>query len=135
MAASQYNFNIEQGTSFRMSLIYKDANGDPIDITNWCARLTWKTNANITQVFNSDNLDKSLYNFNIEGSIGKINFLLPASTTNSFDFSTAKYDLELQSNQDHYNNGGKYVIRILFGSINIIKRFSKFNDALECNEI
>ncbi len=37
MSAGNYDFKIEQGTSFRMSLVYKDANGDPIDITNWCA--------------------------------------------------------------------------------------------------
>lgn len=134
MGASQYNFSIEQGSSFKMSLIYKDSNGDPIDITGWCARLTWRTSANATQVFNSDNIDKSVYDFNIEGNLGKINFLLPATTTNSLDFNTAKYDLELQSDEDHYNQGGKFVIRLLYGTITIQKRYSKYENALECNE-
>lgn len=134
MGASQYNFSIEQGSSFKMSLIYKDSNGDPIDITGWCARLTWRTSANATQVFNSDNIDKSVYDFNIEGNLGKINFLLPAATTNSLDFNTAKYDLELQSDEDHYNQGGKFVIRLLYGTITIQKRYSKYENALECNE-
>lgn len=134
MGASQYNFNIEQGSSFKMSLIYKDSNGDAIDITGWCARLTWKTNNNITQIFSSDNIDKSIYNFYLEGSIGKINLLFPASTTNDFAFSTAKYDLELQSNVDHYNQGGKYTIRLLYGTVTVQKRFSKSDSALECNE-
>lgn len=134
MGASQYNFSIEQGSSFRMSLIYKDSNGDAIDITNWCARLTWRTSANATQVFTTDNLDKSLYDFNLEGSLGKINLLLPASITNSFDFNTAKYDLELQSDEDHYNQGGKFVIRLLYGNVTINKRYSKSTTALECNE-
>ena len=134
MGASQYNFSIEQGSSFRMSLIYKDSIGDAIDITNWCARLTWRTSANVTQVFTTDNLDKSLYDFNLEGSLGKINLLLPASITNSFDFNTAKYDLELQSDEDHYNQGGKFVIRLLYGNITINKRYSKSTTALECNE-
>lgn len=117
-----------------MSLVYKDSNGDPIDITNWCARLTWRTSANVTQVFSSDNIDKSLYDFNLEGSLGKINLLFPASTTNDFDFGNAKYDLELQSDDNHYNEGGKYVIRILYGTITIQKRFSKYEEPLECNE-
>ena len=134
MGASQYNFTIEQGSSFKMSLIYKDSNGEPIDITDWCARLTWRTSANVTQVFSSDNIDKSLYDFNLEGSLGKINLLFPASTTNDFDFGNAKYDLELQSDDDHYNQGGKYVIRILYGTITIQKRFSKYEEPLECNE-
>lgn len=133
MAASQYNFDIEQGSSFKMSLVYKDANGDPIDITNWCARLTWKTNKNITQIFNSNNIDTSIYKFTIGTTNGKIDLLLPASTTNNFDFSTAKYDLELQSTDDHYTGGGKYTIRLLYGNINIIERFSKSDTSLECN--
>lgn len=134
MGASQYNFSIEQGSSFRMSLIYKDSNGDPIDITDWCARLTWRTSANATQTFSSDNIDKSIYNFNIEGSLGKINLLFPAATTNGFDFNTAKYDLELQSDEDHYSQGGKYTIRLLYGTVTVNKRYSKSEDALECNE-
>jgi hypothetical protein len=134
MGASQYNFSIEQGSSFKMSLIYKDSNGDPIDITGWCARLTWRTSANATQVFNSDNIDKSVYDFNIEGNLGKINFLLPAATTNALDFNTAKYDLELQSDEDHYNQGGKFVIRLLYGALTIQKRYSKYENPLECNE-
>lgn len=132
MGASQYNFSIEQGSSFKMSLVYKDSNGDPINITNWCARLTWKTNTNITQVFSSENTDKSLYNFYVEGAIGKINLLFPAGITNDFNFNTAKYDLELQSNEDHYDNGGKYVIRIMYGTVNINKRLSKYDNQLEC---
>lgn len=132
MGASQYNFSIEQGSSFKMSLVYKDSNGDPINITNWCARLTWKTNTNITQVFSSENTDKSLYNFYVEGAIGKINLLFPAGITNDFNFNTAKYDLELQSNEDHYENGGKYVIRIMYGTVNINKRLSKYDNQLEC---
>ena len=48
MAASQYDFKIEQGSSFRMSLIY-NSNGTAIDLANYCARLVWKTNTNVTQ--------------------------------------------------------------------------------------
>jgi hypothetical protein len=134
MGASQYNFSIEQGSSFKMSLVYKDSNGEPIDITGWCARLTWRTSANTTQVFSSDNIDKTVYDFYIEGSIGKINFKLPAATTNDFEFNTAKYDLELQSDEDHYNQGGKFVIRLLYGTVTVQKRFSKYEEPLECNE-
>lgn len=133
MGASQYNFSIEQGSSFKISLIYKDSNGDPIDITDWCARLTWRTSSNATQVFTSSNLDKTVYDFNLEGSLGKINLLFPAGTTNDFDFNNAKYDLELQSDDDHYSQGGKYVIRLLYGTVTIEKRFSKSTTALECN--
>ena len=95
MAASQYDFKIEQGSSFRMSLIYKDSNSNAIDLANYCARLVWKTNTNVTQTFTTENSDYSTYKLFIETPTtdGKITFLLPASTTNGYGFSSAKYDL------------------------------------------
>lgn len=132
MAAAKYDFNIEQGSSFKLSMVYKDENGNPIDLTNWCARLTWKTNTNIIQIFSTENIDHSEYKFMIEPQIGKLSFLLPASTTNSFIFNSAKYDLELQSDDDLYGGGGKHIIRLLSGTINIVKRFSQSTDLLEC---
>jgi hypothetical protein len=59
--------------------------------------------------------------------------LIPANTTNSFNFNTAKYDLELQSPDDLYAGGGRYTTRLLFGIVNIVKRFSQNNDILECS--
>ena len=105
MSAANYNFSIERGTSFRLSLIYKDSNENPINITNWCARLTMKTEYNsvskkslsATKIYSTTNLDYSLYKFFIDGPEGKLTLLLPSDTTNDFDFDSAKYDLELQS--------------------------------------
>lgn len=132
MAASKYDFTIEQGTSFKISLIYKDNVGNPINLTGWCARLIWKTNTNITQTFNSDNIDYNVYKFTIDDSNGKLTLMMPSSTTNSFNFNTAKYDLELQSPDDLYAGGGKYTTRLLFGTVNIVKRFSQAQQPLNC---
>ena len=132
MAASKYDFAIEQGTSFKISLIYKDANGIPVNLTNWCARLTWKTNAGLSYVFSTDNTD-GVYSFGIDGVNGKITLMFSATYTNSFNFNSARYDLELQSPDELYSGGGKYTTRILFGTVSIVKRFSQSNDALECS--
>jgi len=132
MAASKYDFAIEQGTSFKISLIYKDAEGNPINLTNWCARLIWKTNTNITQTFSSENPDYNVYKFEIDPSAGKLTLMIPAATTNSFSFNSAKYDLELQSPDDLYSGGGRYTTRLLFGTVTIVKRFSQSTTALEC---
>ena len=115
-----------------MSLVYKDDDGNPIDLTNWCARLVWRTNTNASQTFSTENIDYSVYKFTIEPLIGKLTLLIPASTTNSFNFNTAKYDLELQSDDDLYVGGGKSIIRLLYGSVTIFKRFSQATDLLEC---
>lgn len=132
MAASKYDFAIEQGTSFKISLIYKDANGIPVNLTGWCARLIWKTNTFGSYAFTTDNTD-GVYSFSIDGENGKLTLMFPALYTNSFNFASAKYDLELQSPDELYDGGGKYTTRILFGTINIVKRFSQSNDALECS--
>lgn len=132
MSAAQYDFSIEQGSSFRLSLVYKDSNGVAIDITNWCARLIWKTNSNLTQTYSSGNLDISNYKFTIDGPNGKLLLEFPATTTNGFDFTSAKYDLELQSDNDFYSGGGKYTIKLLFGNASIVKRYSKSTTVLGC---
>lgn len=132
MPAAEYNFSVEQGSSFKLALVYKDDSGSPINITGWCARLIWKTNANITQVFTTENIDYSVYKFTIDGANGKLTLLFPASTTNSFAFTNAKYDLELQSDDDFYSEGGKYIIRILYGTVTILKRKSKTDTLLDC---
>lgn len=133
MAASKYDFSIEQGSSFKLGLVYKDDSGNPVDLTNWCARLVWKTNANATQTFDTSNVDYSVYKFTTEPLLGKLTLLIPASTTNNFNFATAKYDLELQSDDDLYSGGGKYIIRLLYGSITIVKRFSQSGSLLDCS--
>lgn len=133
MSATKYDFSIEQGTSFRLSLIYKDDAGNPIDLTNWCARLTWTTDKNITQTFITTNTDLSLYKFSIEPLIGKITLLIPPETTNTFSFNRARYDLELQSDDDLYTGGGKNILRLIYGNIVLIKRYSNTNDLLDCD--
>ena len=132
MPASQYDFTIEQGSSFRLSIIYKDSNNNPIDLTNWCARLIWTTNSNISQTFISTNNDYSVYKFTIEALLGKLTLLIPPDTTNGFSFNTAKYDLELQSDEDFYNGGGKDIVRLLYGTVTLNKRYSKVISSLDC---
>lgn len=132
MAASQYDFDIEQGSSFNISIVYKDVNKNIVNLTNWCARLVWRTNTNMTQVFTTENIDLSLYKFYIDGPNGKVSLMIPASTTNDFNFKTAKYDLELQSPDELYGGGGKFTTRILFGVINLIKRNSRSDSELDC---
>lgn len=130
MAASKYDFSVEQGSSFRLAIVYKDKNGDIVDLTDWCARLTWTTNTGITQIFTTENNDPSLYSFDIDGPNGKISLLLPASITNAFTFRTARYDLELQSDDDLYAGGGKQITRILYGTVSVVNRFSGSDDLL-----
>lgn len=130
MAAGKYDFVIEQGSSFTLAITYKDCDQVPIDLTGWCARLTWRTTTSV-EIFSTETVNPS-YRFDIDEPNGKLILQFPASVTNDFNFNTAKYDLELQSPVDFYTTGGKVTVRILYGTITINKRFSQTNTTLEC---
>jgi len=132
MPASQYDFSIEQGSSFKLSLIYRNNNETPINLTGWCARLIWTTDEGSVQTFSTTNIDYSIYKFEIIGVEGKLLLQIPASTTNLFTFSTAKYDLEIESPNEMYSGGGNEIIRLLYGTIKIATRYSEQNNLLEC---
>lgn len=132
MAATQYDFPIEQGSSFRLALTYKDSSGNVIDLTGYCARLTMKVGTTEFKTFSTLNNDYTEYKFTIDGPQGTLNLLIPATATNDYTFSSAKYDLELQSPQDLYAGGGKYTIRVLYGVISIVKRYSQSTTILDC---
>lgn len=132
MSALEYNFEIEQGSSFKLTLVYKDKDGNVIDLTDWCARLIWTTQAGAVQTFSTTNTDFGIYKFELVGAEGKLNLMIPAEMTNSYTFDWAKYDLELQSDKEMYSGGGKNTIRILYGVITLLKRNSGSYDNLEC---
>lgn len=133
MPASTHNFSIDQGSSFSLVLTNKDSDGNVIDLTGYCARLSMTSNKGDTYTFDTDNVDYTKYKFIIEGNLGKISLLIPAVTTNSYLFDNASYDLELQSPNDHYVDGGKYTERILCGNITLNKRLSRSSTLLDCN--
>lgn len=131
MAAAEYNFSIDQGSSLVISFIYKDSNKIAIDISNWCARITMTTSDNQIITYHSGN-STSEYKMSLDGPTGTITLLLPATTTNNFTFKTAKYDLELESDDPLYTGGGNYTERIVYGKITITKRNSLSSTILEC---
>lgn len=131
MAASKYDFPIEQGASFRLSLVYKDDANNVIDLTNYCARLSWKDNCGNTENFTTGTTNSN-YKFTIDGPNGQILLLIDADTTNNYNFNTAKYDLELQSATDLYAGGGKETYRILYGTITLVKRYSQTTTNISC---
>ena len=132
MPAKKYDFQIEQGSSFKLSLTHKDDNGSPINLAGWCGRLVWKTSSGAVYTFTTENTDFSQYKFSVDDAAGKITLMIPASVTNQYNFTQAKYDLELQMPEDLYIGGGSKIIRVLFGTVTIVKRFSQTSEILDC---
>lgn len=131
MAAAEYNFSIDQGSSFTISFTYKDSNSTVVNISNWCARIVMTTSDNQVITYSSGTTNSD-YKMTLDGVNGKITLLLPAITTNNFTFKTAKYDLELESDDVLYSGGGNYTNRILYGVITINKRSSLISTVLDC---
>ena len=131
MGAAEYNINIDQGSSYNITFIYKNSDRNIIDITNWCARMIITTSDNQVLTYNSgtSNSDYKMY---IDGVNGKIVLMLSAVATNNFTFRSAKYDFELEADDVFYTGGGQYVTRVLYGTINIVKRNSKLSTNMEC---
>lgn len=130
MAAGTYDFPVEQGASFGLSIQYADSSGVPVNLNLFSvARMQWNTNQNSTYQFTTNNTNSGLYlfEFGSPSASGIINFKLPASTTGGFNFTSANYDLELETISDFYPGGGPQVIRLLQGTVTILPEITKFN--------
>lgn len=129
--ATEYSFSIEKGTAFVISFEYQDDSNNPINLTNWCARLRWKDNNDNIKSFVT-NTRNSEYEFSIEPLFGRVILKIPAAQTAQYDFTEAVYDLELQEPNDLYSGGGKKVFRILQGNITLIERNVPEGSAFSC---
>ena len=128
MAAGSYDIEIEQGVSYSLSIQYADSGNVPIDLAAFsCARMQWITDTNRNYSFITANTNSGLYlfEFGSPSSSGVINFKIPASITAGYDFTTANYDLELESIADFYPGGGPQVIRLLQGTVSIIPEITR----------
>jgi hypothetical protein len=130
MAAGLYNFSIEQGTSFGLSIVYANTSGVPINLSAFsCARMQWNTSSDEVKVFTTNNINSGLYHFSFGSplSSGIINFKVPASVTAGYSFLSAAYDIELETTSEFYAGGGPQVIRLLQGTVSILPEITRIN--------
>lgn len=118
--ASTYNFTIERGNTLFISFEYTNADGSIINITNYQARISLKPvdPDGALQTFLSDT-ENNQYSLLINGDAGRVTFRLPSSTTQSFLFNTAIYDLDLKAPNELYPGSGPQIIKLLTGTITI----------------
>lgn len=126
MAAGKYSFSIEQGATTSFQVVYKDANGDPVDLAGYQARMqvreTIASSAVICRL--SSSLDVDGTGLNLSGSAGtlplssgSIGIYISAASSSGFTFDTAVYDLELIT--------GGTVTRLLQGTIKLDKEVTR----------
>ena len=109
MTAGIYNFTIDQGANWNLKVVYKDSDGDVIDLTGYTAAMQLRQN------YNSDTAVLSLSTSNggitINGPLGELNLQATAAQTGSLDSGFYVYDLEVTS--------GGVVTRIIQGQITV----------------
>ncbi len=129
MAAGNYSFTIEQGATTDFELVYKDSNGNPVDLTGYQAKMQLKnsiggstTHLTLTSSLNSDGTG-----LNLSGSgglaaskplsSGSIGIFIGHVTSSALTFNSAVYDLELVSG----SGATATVTRLIQGKIKLSK--------------
>lgn len=132
MAAGRYSFVIEQGTTINFEIQYKDANGNPIDLTGYQGRLQIRPNyaddTNTIYLTLSSSLNADGTGLNFSGSSGNkpptsgsIGIYIASCTSSALDFNQALYDLEISSG----SGDCPYTIRLLEGQVKLSKEVTR----------
>ena len=132
MSAGKYSFTIEQGSTVDFRIEYKDSDSNPIDLTNYQARMQIRSTKESTSLI--CNLSSSL---DVDGTglsltpasaslilpktSGSIGIYISAASSSLFSFSEAVYDLEIVSG----SGAGQSVTRILEGKIKLSKEVTR----------
>ena len=124
MAAGNYSFTIEQGTTFTRIFKYKDEDGNPVDLTGYDVRMQIRSSydsavlASLTS--GSGDFVVSVPPDAAEGVTDKnqIKLTISANNTAAYTFDQALYDIELES-------GTGVVTRLLQGKIKLSREVTK----------
>lgn len=120
MPAVNFNFAIEKGSDFYINFIYNDTNGNPIDLTDKCVILSLSGRDGTIRKYSNRALaiyDIHQWSLTADNN-GAIIWRISAAETNSFNFTSAVYDLDVKETDTTALNN----IRISQGSIDIIER-------------
>ena len=131
MAAGKYSFVIEKGATTDFEILYKDASGTPIDLTDNQARMQLRaeqTGSSELYLTLSSSLNNDGTGLNISGSggtnppeSGSIGIFISYLTSSTLDFERAFYDLEIASG----SGAQARVTRLLEGVITISNEVTK----------
>jgi hypothetical protein len=128
MAAGNYSFTIEQGTTVNFEIQYTDSGSNPINLTGYTGKMQIKSNFADDRPTTYATLSSSLApdgtGLNFSGSAGtkpptsgSIGIYISAASSSAFNFAKAKYDLEITS--------GSTVTRLLQGTITLSKEVTR----------
>jgi hypothetical protein len=95
MTAAQNDITIEQGATFRLNLVWKDANDVPVDLGGYTARM--QVRASFSDTVIQLNLTTENGAIVLGGALGTIAVTAAATVTDDITIRAGVYDLELQA--------------------------------------
>lgn len=116
MAAGKYDFYIEQGATFNRTVVWKDSNEDPVNLTGYTARM--QVRKAVTSPTTILDLTTENSKIALGGALGTITLTLAPTDTETLETFCGVYDLELQS-------ASGFVTRLLEGQITISREVTR----------
>jgi len=115
MAAGTYDIEWHQGDTFDLTLTWRDANQDPVDLSTYTARMQLRTSADAA----TNDLELTTENGRIAlgGTTGEVRLIVDAVTMAALTAGSYKYDLEMIV--------GATVRKILKGKFKVIAEITK----------
>lgn len=114
--AGYYDITIKQGSKFILPLIYKDANGNTVDLTTYSAAMQGRKNiSDSTTIFSLTSGGEITL-----GAAGQIDIEIAATATAVYDFETGLYDLKITP-----PSGPDDAIIILEGKLKLSKEVTR----------
>ena len=111
MSAGLYNTVMDQGEDFGMTVFWKDATGNSVDLTGFSAEMMIRQN--IDDIYPLVTISSPSSGIVLGGTAGTVAITIPASITSALASGCVVYDLKMTD-----ANGRTY--RLLQGSINIV---------------
>lgn len=115
MAAGVYNFKVEQGVEYAFSVVYKNKEGVPIDLTGYSGYGNIKLKM-------SDTSPVASFVISIDPLIGKASVSLPFNALNNITFKGNKFNDYVEVVYDiilKKSNADPKPIRLLNGTIQV----------------
>lgn len=121
MPAGKYSFTIEQGTTYTLKVVKKDANMSVVPLSGYTAKMQirpdFADNTQEVYITLSSSLDADGSGLVITPISGSVDVTISADKTETFNFDTGLYDLELYS--------GSFVERLLEGRVKISREVTR----------
>ncbi len=116
MKPAGYDIEIIQGQTLVRAVLWKDADGEPVDLTGYSARMQIRRSKSSSDVLFE--LTTANGRIAIDGAAGKVTLTFTAEESAAFTWRRGVYDLELEA-------GDGVVRRLLEGAVEVNREVTR----------